>query len=184
MKKRFLYPIWKFEEIEKELALLEENGWRLNKISGIRCFEFVKSTPKATKYFFTYNIPRENINMYLTEDTLQQKFNANPVKGSFIEGLGITTIFRLTKPAELAEQVTNRNIILQQLIFKRVVWGIIFLVLLLLPLTIGIILNPENFFSDVNPFYIIFFICYFLVSLSYLIYNTIGYISQKKKTIL
>ena len=35
MKKRFFQPIWKFEEIEKQLTSLEENGWRLDKI---KCF--------------------------------------------------------------------------------------------------------------------------------------------------
>ena len=53
MKKRYLHPIWKIDEIEKELSILEQNGWRLNKIYGIRNFEFVKSKPKSAKYFFT-----------------------------------------------------------------------------------------------------------------------------------
>ena len=56
MKKRLFQPIWKFEEIEKQLTALEESGWRLNKIRGLRCFEFVESKPKTVQYFLTYSI--------------------------------------------------------------------------------------------------------------------------------
>ena len=63
MKKRFFQPVWKFEEIEKQLTSLEENGWRLDKIKGFRCFEFVKSKPKTVQYFLTYSITREKLNM-------------------------------------------------------------------------------------------------------------------------
>ena len=32
------------EEVEKELAKLEQEGWRLDRICGFRRFEFVKSS--------------------------------------------------------------------------------------------------------------------------------------------
>ena len=73
MKKRFFQPVWKFEEIENQLTFLEENGWRLNKIRGFRCFEFVKSTPKTVQYFFTYSLTREKLNMNLIEMELKNK---------------------------------------------------------------------------------------------------------------
>ena len=122
MKKRFFRPIWKFDTIEKELVSLEEKGWRLNKISGFRCFEFVKSTPKTVQYFFTYSLTREKLSMNLIEDTLVQKVNANQIKGTIMEGLGGISIFRITKQAELTEQLDNRDIILQHYLLKKSFW--------------------------------------------------------------
>ena len=125
MRKRFFQPIWKFEEIEKQLIVLEEKGWRLDKIKGFRCFEFVKATPKTVCYFFTYSLTREKLNMNLIENTLVQNLGAHQIKGSFLEGLGITSVFRITKQAELTEQLDNRDIILEHYLFKKIVLGII-----------------------------------------------------------
>ena len=46
MTKRFFTPAWKCEKLESELSRLEQEGWRLDKISGFRKFEFIKATPK------------------------------------------------------------------------------------------------------------------------------------------
>ena len=181
MKKRFFQPVWKFEEIENQLTFLEENGWRLNKIRGFCCFEFVKSTPKTVQYFFTYSLTREKLNMNLIENALVQQFNANQIKGAFFEGLGGTSVFRITKQVELTEQSNDRDIILQHYLFKKVVLGIILLLLLFVPLTIGVVINPEKLFKDMNAFYLVFFICYFLFTVIYLIYNLVGFIYQNKK---
>ena len=97
MKKRFFQPIWKFEEIEEQLTALEESGWRLNKIKGLRCFEFVKSKPKTVQYFLTYSITREKLNMNIIENSLVQNFGANQIKGTLLEGLSGTSVFRITK---------------------------------------------------------------------------------------
>ena len=181
MRKRFFQPIWKFEEIEKQLSVMEENGWRLNKIRGFRCFEFVKSTPKTVQYFFTYSLTREKLNMNLIENTLVQQFNANQINGTLLEELGLTSVFRITKQVELTEQLNDRDIILQHYLFKKVVLGIILLLLLFVPLTIGAVINLEKLFKDINAFNLVFFICYFLFTVSYLIYNLIGFIYQNKK---
>ncbi len=181
MRKRFFCPIWKFDEIEKELVALEENGWRLDKIKGLRCFEFVKSKSKTVQYFFTYSITREKLNMGIIENSLIQNYNANQIKGCFIEGLGGISVFRITKQAELTEQRMDRDIILQHYLFKKIAWGILFFLLLFVPLAIGFILNTEKFFRDMTAFYFVFIVCYFLFTISYLIYNSVGFVYQKKK---
>ena len=104
MKKRFFQPIWKFKKIEKQLTALEESGWRLNRIKGLRCFEFVKSKPKTVQYFLTYSITREKLNMNIIENSLVQNFGANQIKGTLLEGLSGTSVFRITKQEELTEQ--------------------------------------------------------------------------------
>lgn len=181
MKKRFYQPAWKFEEIEKQLTALGENGWRLEKISGFRCFEFVKSKPKTVRYFFTHTLSKEKLNMNLIENSLVQKFNANQIKGSFIEGLSSISVFSITKDVDLTEQKFNRDIILQYYFLKKFILGIIILLLLLLPLSIGAILNIEKFLSDMNPFYLVIFVIWFILGVSYSVYNLIGFIYQTKK---
>ncbi len=181
MKKRFFQPIWKFEEIEKQLATLEENGWRLDKIKGFRCFEFVKSKPKTVQYFLTHSITREKLNMNLIENTLVQKFNANETRGTLLEGLGGTSVFRITKEAGLTEQLNDRDIILQHYLFKKVVLGIILFLFLFVPLAIGIVVNTEKFLNDINAFYLMIIVCYFIFTISYLIYNLVGLVYQNKK---
>jgi len=181
MKKRFFQPIWKFEEIEKQLTALEESGWRLNKIKGLRCFEFVKSKPKTVQYFLTYSITREKLNMDLIENTLVQKFNANQIKGTLVEGLGGTNVFRITKEVELTEQSDNRDMILQHYFFKKVVWGIIFFFLLFAPLAIDAAINIEKFLESLNIFYVVFLSFCFLSIVGYVIYNLVGFIYQNKK---
>lgn len=179
MKKRFLYPIWKFDEIEKELSVLEENGWRLNKIYSIRSFEFIKSTPKTVKYFFTYSIAREKINMYIIEDTLKQKFNASEIPGNF----GGTQFYRITKQVDVGEQVFHRNIILQHYLFKRMIYCLLVLLLFLIPLIMGLIFNPEKLFNDIisQPFSFLLIACCFGLVVFSLIYNIVGYIYMRSK---
>ena len=181
MKKRFFQPIWKFEEIEKQLTILEESGWRLDKIKGFRCFEFVKSKPKKVKYLFTYSITREKLNMGIIENNLIQNYNANQINGCFIEGSGGTSVFRITKQAELTEQLMDRDIILQHYLFKKVVWGIILFFLIFVPLTIGVVINLEKFLEDLSIFYLVFFSCYFLFIIGYVVYNWVGFVYQNKK---
>lgn len=181
MKRRFFQPIWKFEEIEKQLTVLEESGWRLNKIGGFRYFEFVKSTPKNVQYFLTYSLTREKLSMNLIENTLVQKFNANQIKGTITEGLGGISVFRITKQAEYTEQLNNRDIILQHYLFKKVIFGIVLFFLLFIPLAIGYATNMEKFLKDLNIFYIVFLILGFLSIVGYVVYNLIGFVYQNNK---
>ncbi len=83
--------------------------------------------------------------MNLIENALVQNFNANQIKGTLLEGLGGISVFRITKQAELTEQSNDRDIILQHYLFKKVVLGIIFFLLLLVTLIIGVVINFVNF---------------------------------------
>ena len=181
MKKRFFQPVWRFEEIEKQLTSLEENGWRLNKIKGLRCFEFVKSKPKTVQYFLTYSITREKLNMNIIENSLVQNFGANQIKGTLLEGLSGTSVFRITKQEELTEQSDNRDIIIQHYLFKKVVFGIILFFLLFAPLAIGAVINIEKFLEDLNIFYMVLLSFCLLSIICYVVYNLVGLVYQNKK---
>jgi len=181
MKKRFFQPIWKFKKIEKQLTALEESGWRLNRIKGLRCFEFVKSKPKTVQYFLTYSITREKLNMNIIENSLVQNFGANQIKGTLLEGLSGTSVFRITKQEELTEQSDNRDIIIQHYLFKKVVFGIILFFLLFAPLAIGAVINIEKFLEDLNIFYMVLLSFCFLSIICYVVYNLVGLVYQNKK---
>ncbi len=178
MKKRFLYPIWKFDEIEKELSVLEENGWRLNKIYGIRSFEFVKSKPKTTKYFFTYSMPRERVDMYSIENTLKQEFGATKIKGK-----GSVEFYRITIDVKLDQQVIDRNILLQYFLYKRIIINVLVLLLLLIPMVLGFILNPEKFLNDIisQTFEWVVIGSCLALTIGCLIYNIVGHNCMKSK---
>ena len=81
MKKFFFFPLWKIENLEGKLSKLEQNGWRLDRLSPFNCFHFVEATAKDTSYFFTYKLIKEN-GMADIEHFLKSKHNANPVRGT------------------------------------------------------------------------------------------------------
>ena len=63
--------------------------------------------------------------MNIIENSLVQNFGANQIKGTHLEGLSGTSVFRITKLEELTEQSDNRDIIIQHYLFNKVVFGII-----------------------------------------------------------
>ena len=91
--------------------------------------------------------------MNIIENSLVQNFGANQIKGTLLEGLSGTSVFRITKQEELTEQSDNRDIIIQHYLFKKVVFGIILFFLLFAPLAIGAVINIEKFLEDLNIFY-------------------------------
>ena len=127
MVKRFFAPIWKCDEIEAELSRLEKEGWRLDKISGFRKFEFTKATPKNATYFFTYW--EKSRDMYDYEASLRREYKALPVKGNFIEFFDSTHIHRIPGDVDLTPYKRSRNFFLRYLVLQYVWVGLILLAL-------------------------------------------------------
>ena len=121
MVKRFFAPIWKCDEIEAELSRLEKEGWRLDKISGFRKFEFTKATPKNATYFFTYW--EKSRDMYDYEASLRREYKALPIKGNFIE-FDSTYIHRILEDVDLAPYKRSRNFFLRYLVLQYVWVGL------------------------------------------------------------
>jgi hypothetical protein len=134
MTKRFFAPLWKCEDIESELSRLEQEGWRLDQISGFRKFEFIKATPKNTTYFFTYWMRERD--MYDYEASLRREYKALPIKGNFIE-FDSTHIHRIPGDVDLTPYKRSRNFFLRYLVLQYVWVGLLFMALSI----VGILLS-------------------------------------------
>ena len=124
MVKHFFAPIWKCDEIEAELSHLEKEGWRLDKISGFRKFEFTKATPKDKAYFFTFYT--KDRNMFDYECFLKREYKANEIKGRFIDSL-VSALYRMPQNVDLIHCTLARNFFLRYVVLQYVWMGLCFL---------------------------------------------------------
>ena len=138
MKKFFFFPLWKVEKIEKALSNMEQNGWRLDRISFFNCFHFVESPPKKTSYFFTYKLIKEN-GMADIEHFLKSKLGANPVNGAPTAILHSVYVYRIASDADLEKLWFYRNIYLQHLVGQQILLGLFLPILSILLLIIQLI---------------------------------------------
>ena len=176
MVKRFFAPIWKCDEIEVKLERLENDGWRLEKISGFRKFKFVKVSPKATKYFFTYSFVKES-GMIQTEQLLKRKYKATEISGNFIEGLKTTSVSRITREADLLQRKVYRNIYLRHLVLQYILIGLMFASISVAGIILSCVFGETPIFSPQNIMFAVIGIC----STSSLFYHLCGWLHLWKQ---
>ena len=139
MKKYFFFPLWKIEKLEGELSKLEQNGWRLDRLSPLNCFHFAEATAKDTSYFFTYKLIKEN-GMADIEHFLKSKYSANPVRGTPAASILLSVnVYRIVSCADLEKRRFYRNIYLQHLVFEKILLGMFMPILCSLLLAIQLI---------------------------------------------
>ena len=176
MIKRFFAPIWKCDEIEVELERLENKGWRLERISGFRKFKFVKASPKATKYFFTCSFVKES-GMIQTEQLLKREFKATEISGNFIEGLKTTSVYRITREADLLQRKIYRNIYLRHLVLQYILIALFFTGISVAGLILASVFGETPIFSSQNIMFAIIGIC----GTSSLFYHLCGWLHLQKQ---
>ena len=152
MTMRFFSPIWKCEEIESKLEQLEEDGWRLDKISGFRKFRFIRSQNKTVKYFFTCSFVKES-GMIQTEQALKNQLKATEICGNFIELLKTTSVYRITKTEDLQQRKFYRNIYLRHLVAQYVLIGLLFTAIAVAGITLSCIVD-KNPFLDIRHLFL------------------------------
>lgn len=167
MIKRFFSPIWKCEEIETKLVHLENDGWRLDRISGFRKFIFVKSQPKTTKYFFSCSFVRES-GMMITEQALKSECKATQISGSFVELLKTTSIYRITREEDLLQRIIYRNIYLRHLVTQYILIGLLFTLIAVAGITLSCVINKNPLFAIRHLSLAIIGFCGLLVALRHL----------------
>jgi hypothetical protein len=117
---------------------MEQNGWRLDRISFFNCFHFVESHPKKASYFFTYKLIKEN-GMADIEHFLKSKLGANPVNGAPAAILHSVYVYRIASDADLEKPWFYRNIYLQHLVGQQILLGLFLPILSILLLIIQLI---------------------------------------------
>lgn len=166
--RRFFAPIWKCEEIESELEQLENDGWRLNKISGFRKFQFTRSQPKTTKYFFTCSFIKES-GMMQTEQVLKSQCKATKISGNFIELLKITSVYRITRAEDLLQRKVYRNIYFRHLVLQYILIGLLFTFMSVAGITLSCVINKNPLFDISHLFLAIVGFFGLIVALRHLI---------------
>lgn len=166
--RHFFAPIWKCEEIEHDLNQLENDGWRLDRVSGFGKFHFIKSQPKSVKYFFTCSFVKES-GMILTEELLKRQFNATQIRGGFIELLKTTSVYRMTKAADLLQRRVYRNIYLRHLVLQYILLGLFFTLISGISITLSCVLNKNPLLDIRHLFFAIVGLFGLIIGLRYLV---------------
>lgn len=177
MIKRFFVPIWKIDKVENELAILESNGFRLNRISGLCRYEFVPCSPKNASYYFTINLVKENLMMNAKQSILQN--NGNKINGSLYFGLCSTDVYRFTKGYDITQYNESRRASIFSVLKTRLWLNAFIIITSLFCLTADLITKgfPINSFKR---FELIIILLIVIVSIIFFVYNMRGMAFLKK----
>lgn len=182
MNKRFIFPIWKAEKIEKELSGIEHQGYRLDSVSQFGNYHFIPCTPRKSEYVFTLFYGKDEISMFSTEQFLKEN-GGNEIKHKSLSGGLINkSIFRVTKSIDLTEIRSNRDIQLSGALFRNTLLTAFLFVLFFVPMVLNFIFHGiESINNSYNLFMLIILCICCVITVVFLIYNVSGYLYLKRK---
>ncbi len=120
----FFYPQWNYRKAEVWLEQMENNGYRLVDVYFFWWFRFVKSSPKQTRYLFTYNFLKETYMMDIEHALKDAKYRAQCIAPNRLFSV---TIFRiLNVEADLTEIESLRQKYLKHVVCQKLLLSCFF----------------------------------------------------------
>ena len=182
MIKRIFTPIWKTDEIEKELSKLESEGRRLEKISGLREFEFVSAKPKKTDYIIIPSPVRDSRSAihFVKHDLLTR--GAIEIKGDFLNLMVSTTVFRITNDYDNTDIRALRDEELKRILKGKMILNLFLTCIILFAFFMTVFVQKKSLIYDSYSCFqtvLLGVIC--LVEFIFFIYNLTGLMYLKKK---
>lgn len=167
MWKFYFYPQWNYEKAESWLSLMEQQGYRVEKVIFYWWFYFVDAKPKTTRYIFTYNFLKENA-MIETEYILRSDYKATAIQSGDIF---FVTLYRITGTFDLSEILCVREKYIKHVLIKKIEIALIFF----LPSFLYTILSELKYITEpVNNIDMIIILCSFTLSGVYMLWNIVG----------
>ena len=166
--KYLFYPLWRIEELEKELKDAESKGMKLKEVKRFNRFVFEESAPKDTLYIVTYNMTNDyRPDMFEWERILLSDYKANEIKSK-----SSYSFFRITQDErELKGFIDYRNAYFKHVLLHYFLISLIFLFVL----SFGMIWCLIGNYPIVEKILLSLF---FVVILIGTVYQLYGYINQ------
>lgn len=182
MIKRIFTPIWKTETIEKELSKLESEGWRLEKISGFRTFEFVSAKQKNTDYIIIFSPARDSRSAihFVMHDLLTR--GAIEIKGDFFNPMVRTAVFRITNNCDNTDIRALRDKELKRILKGKMILNLFLTCVILFAFFMTVFVQKKSLIYDsYSCFQTVLLSAVCLIEFISLIYNLTGLIYLKNK---
>ena len=121
----FFWCQWQYEKVEAFLAKMEENGYRLERISFLYFFTFVKKPPARVRYVFYYTLLKDyDMFDYDSENYLKTECRGAQICKRNFEPY----VYRITNTdADLSFIINNRTLNVKKAYFQKLMAGILFL---------------------------------------------------------
>lgn len=167
--KFIFFTQWTYDKLERKLEQMEQSGYRLEFACFFFLFKFVPAPCKKTRYFVTYNMPKE-LGMLQCGYVLKCEYGANLIRSGYFfapEIYRITQAIPTTKDFFLSDILEFRKNYFRGVIFQKFLLSLLF--------CISFLVCFLNSVSGSFLFRLFFF--KFAVSLFLVIYYGFGLIS-------
>ena len=174
LKRHWLRPYWRADELDDWLAAQEAAGWRLERIGFFRRFVFREAKPKEVRYFSTYAFLKE-AGLFDLGFQLKHTHKADDVTPGYCGWLFLSYIYRLSHPVDRETWLDFRqlrNAYLRHTAIQSILLCLVFLI----PSAVGLLIGRNDSESQLRFLSVVAV----LSSLS-LVYHTFGWCFLKRR---